>query len=126
MTICLPEEEIAATFAHHGAKIIIVDLNREVAEAIASEIVHDHNFLLSWAIREFLPLSSATNVRRARSIAASATLSTSGKRGSSSSSRPTIAAATTRRANHLLSAGTTYHGAFLVAVERIASSKALI
>src|SRR5580704_1938679 len=42
----------------------------------------------------------------------------------SSSTASPIAAATTRRVNHLLSAGTTYHGACLAAVARIASSNA--
>src|SRR5215467_15175779 len=40
------------------------------------------------------------------------------------SSATTTAAATTARANHLLSAGTTYHGAAFVAVFRIISSYA--
>src|SRR5215510_1105724 len=43
---------------------------------------------------------------------------------SSPSTACTIAAATTSRVNHLLSAGTTYHGAWFDAVARIASSKA--
>ncbi len=50
--------------------------------------------------------------------------STFGYVRSSFSTASTIAAATTSRVNHLLSAGTTYHGACFDAVARIASSNA--
>jgi hypothetical protein len=49
-------------------------------------------------------------------------LSTFGKARFSSSSASITVAATTRRVNHLLSAGTTYHGAWGVLVARIISS----
>src|SRR5579862_2415424 len=50
--------------------------------------------------------------------------STFGYARSKDSSASTITVETTSRVNHLLSAGTTYHGACLVAVFRIMSSNA--
>src|SRR6266481_972875 len=58
-------------------------------------------------------LAAANSFRRAASIF--------GKWRSRDQRASTMAAATTTRVNHLLSAGTTYHGARLVAVWRIVS-----
>ena len=59
---------------------------------------------------------SANSASRIASNSFFFALSTSGNARSNSSSASTIADATTSRVNHLLSAGTTYHGACLVAV----------
>src|SRR5215831_792000 len=72
------------------------------------------------ALRYVLPVSAARTLANSFLFSAS----TFGNVRSSCSTASTIAAATTRRVNHLLSAGTTNHGACVDAEARIASSYA--
>src|SRR5262245_3018859 len=65
-----------------------------------------------------------TSTRLAARSSVRFALPTFGYSRSSESSASMMAAATTTRVNHLLSAGTTYQGASSVAVSRIASSYA--
>jgi len=64
----------------------------------------------------------SSRARFALAISSSLALSTWGYARSREASGSTIAAATTTQVNHLLLAGTTYHGLCFVAVFRIMSS----
>src|SRR6266567_4777815 len=77
------------------------------------EVKQDHRFLL--------PFPSRSSALRTFPNSASEALSARGKRRSSLSSAATITEPITTRANHLWSAGTTYHGAWDVAVWRTMS-----